>query len=79
MSAPNWDQGHVLTWSGKWHIMRPAFFVAGKTEQRAYCGAYGYTKDTVPCTYRLLSIRNGPTQAPICKKCQRAQAKEAGE
>ena len=48
MSAPNWDQGMVLTWSGKWHILNPAW-LTGKNQDRAYCGAYVYTKpDELP-------------------------------
>lgn len=78
MIAPNWERGHVLTWSGKWHVINPAHFDAAKHEQRSYCGAYGYTEDTVPrSNLQLLAIRNGNQPAPVCKKCERAQANAA--
>lgn len=81
MSAPNWERGHVLTWSGKWHVIHPACFDAAKTEQRAYCGAVGYTQESTMLrgNGQLEAIRDGVDPAPVCKRCQRAQAKEAGE
>lgn len=67
MRTPNWDNNQVLTWSGKWHIAREDPY--GKQSMRTLCGAYGYTRDSVPKTPRLQSIAQGDTQAPACKKC----------
>ena len=78
MSAPNWERGHVLTWSGKWHIPHPAFIREGGQWQRAYCGSSGMAKSEVPhYVKRLVKISDGETTAPTCKLCERAAANAA--
>lgn len=78
MSAPNWDRGHVLTWSGKWHVPHPAFIRECGDWQRTYCGVDGMTRDRIPpYVTRLVEIGSGMKQAPVCKKCERAQANAA--
>lgn len=79
MTAPNWDQNQVLTWSGKWHIaiaaIHPEF--ANKDYLPTLCGAYGYKQDRVPrYVGRLQAIASGMKPAPVCKKCQRSAAAE---
>lgn len=73
-SAPNWDQGQGLTWSGKWHIIVP-----GKRARIAglltLCGAYVYDRDESRTIDHLSEIATGQRKAPVCKRCQRAQAK----
>lgn len=70
--APNWDQGQGLTWSAKWHVIGP--WPTERGQGRALCGVYVYTRDSVPRYYaKLQAISTGVRQAPVCKKCQRAQ------
>ncbi|TDZ92104.1 hypothetical protein CCUG60885_04218 [Mycobacteroides salmoniphilum] len=82
MSAPNWDNNQVLTWSGKWHIA-----ITGGTEHFAHkdymptlCGVYGYKREHVPkYVARLQSIATGMKQAPLCKKCERSNVASQGD
>lgn len=76
--APNWSKGMGLTWSGKWHIIssdyRPCHY--DPDARGALCGANVYTRDSVPHYHATLqAIASGRRQAPVCKKCERAQAK----
>ncbi|GJJ22303.1 hypothetical protein MTY414_59760 [Mycolicibacterium mageritense] len=73
--APNWGKGMGLTWSGKWHIISSS--QRGHYESlRTLCGTAVYTRDNVPRHHATLqAIASGRRQAPVCKKCERAQAK----
>lgn len=71
MSAPNWEQGQGLTWSGRWHVF--ADDVTGKRMARTRCGAGAYTKDSVPSGVgRLQRIASGEKPAPVCKLCTKS-------
>lgn len=76
MTAPSWDQNQVLTWSGKWHIVKAqSDYSAEKRYASTLCGAYGYKQEHVPnYVARLQSIASGMKQAPVCKKCARSAA-----
>jgi hypothetical protein len=81
---PVWPEGHILTWSGKWHYANPAF------GDRAFCGAYGYTHFATSNRYedralpsrmanhRLNMIATGIRQAAVCKKCEKAREVSRG-
>lgn len=81
--APNWDQGQVLTWSGKWHIIYAALDTGPDRQTgyaRALCGVSGYRRDHVPrYVARLQSITCGRVKAPVCKKCEKSAAAQAAE
>lgn len=73
LQSGNWDRGLGLTWSGKWHVFEET---PGPEKHcaRALCGAYPYTRGRIPeYVKRLQRISAGYAEAPLCKKCDRAQ------
>lgn len=81
MSVENWEQGQVLTWSGKWHIAMYAHELAdpNKDNVRALCGAQGYKINGIPRYHeRLVAIATGAKTAPLCKLCERSAAAQGG-
>jgi hypothetical protein len=77
VSAPEWDQGYGLSWSGKWHAIardrkriRPSGYVEQWSE--AVCGSVVERNGELP--QHLEAIKNGEKSAPICKKCAKAKA-----
>jgi hypothetical protein len=76
MSVTEWEDGKVLTWSGKWHTRYP-MNSRDPHQVRTLCGAYGYTFEGVPrYVRRLMDITNGVKPAPLCKKCARYPEQE---
>lgn len=75
-TAPEWAQGYLLSWSGKWHLP----FGTGdrySTESRTLCGTYAYTKDGALqyCRSLIGDIARGKRTAPMCKRCERSRQK----
>lgn len=67
--APEWGDGYVLTWSGKWHIPDPRY-KGGAT----LCGACGYKHFELPANNRRLQdIATGRKDAPKCRKCEKTR------
>lgn len=82
---PVWPAGLLLSWSGRWHRINPH-----STNDRAYCGIFGYTCFSNPSNRyaegalpiwmdqkRLWNIASGRTKAPFCKRCEKAASRAA--
>lgn len=76
MSAPEWDQGYGLSWSGRWHkITGAARNWRGDWVAPTTCGVDVYLKDAERWfSDRLEKIASGEKFAPICKRCAKAKA-----
>ena len=77
MSAPEWDQGWMLSWSGRWHIPREIVNCPHGLVAKTYCGTTGYSNRDALTPVHLRDVVIGELSAPLCKKC--AKAKSAQE
>ncbi len=71
MRNPEW----LLSWSGRWHLPHPGTTPTLVGDQFTYCKITAIDAEHTPA--HLRAIRQGTEDAPLCKKCQRAAAKES--